>query len=55
MSYQLGYTALHGEVTDGQMVRAGVLGHEVCCHDLESVISNPSRVELGVLSTSGSH
>ena len=26
--------------------------HEVCCHDLEVMSSNPSRVELGVLSTS---
>ena len=26
--------------------------HEVYCHDLEVVSSNPSRVELGVYSTS---
>ena len=26
--------------------------HEVCCHDLEVMSSNPGRVELGVLSTS---
>ena len=27
-------------------------GHEMCCHDLEVMSSNPSQVELGVRSTS---
>ena len=26
--------------------------HEMCCHDLEVMSSNPGRVELGVISTS---
>ena len=26
--------------------------HEVCCHDLEVMSSNPGRVELGVRGTS---
>ena len=26
--------------------------HEMCCHDLEAMSSNPNQVELGELSTS---
>ena len=36
------------EITDGQVVRAG----KMYCHDLEVMSSNPSRVKLGVFSTS---
>ena len=36
------------------MVRAGVseIRHEMYCHDLEIINSNPSQVEFGVRSTS---
>ena len=27
-------------------------GHEICCHDLDVMNSNPGQVELGVCSTS---
>ena len=32
-------------------LRAGVSVHEMYCHDLEVMSSNPARVELGVRST----
>ena len=33
-------------------LRAGVAVHEMYCHDLEVVSSNPARVQLWVRSTS---
>ena len=39
------------EVTDGLVVTAGVC-HDLYCHDLEVMSSNPGQVELGVRGTS---
>ena len=47
------YCAAMGiEVTDGRVVRAGTPLHEMHCYDLETMISNPGQVDLGVRSTS---
>ena len=35
-----------------QWLRQASQGHEMCCHDLEIMGSNPSQVEHGVHSTS---
>ena len=35
-------------ITDGQVVRTGISGHEMYCHDLEVMSSKPCQVELGV-------
>ena len=50
--YTTGDKYMNVEDTDGQVVRAGVSVTEMYCHDLEVMSSNPSRVELGVHSTS---
>ena len=45
------FNIMNGEVTDGQVVRAGVSVTWMFYHDLEVMSLNPGQVELGVHST----